>query len=400
MVETGSKPSERIVALEAEVTRQNKIIEALMDRAERSASAQASEFGLFQTSVMLEEQVRTRTAQLDAALRENERITRNLRESEARFSGLIHQSLVGICIIEEGRFTFTNPRFSDIFGYNAEELGHMGPADLACERDCALVASQCQRCLTGETTSVAYAFRARRKDGRIIDVEVHGGTMTVGAKLALISMLVDISERAHAERAIRALRDELLEQATHDALTGLYNRRYLEQGLGHELAKARRDGAPVSVIMGDIDHFKRVNDEFGHLAGDAVLRKFGALMRAHLRGGDTCCRYGGEEFVVVLPGVTPDCAAARAEQLRQRVARAVTPYGLHSIRVTGSFGVAAMPGDGSTMDNLIAAADRALYAAKAAGRNRVSVGAGSSPSRAGTRNAQAKSERADEVRRG
>lgn len=360
-------------ALQGEIVRLNKIIRALMDRAERSASVQSSDFGLFQTAVMLEEQVRSRTAKLETALRENEKITRALRESEARFHELVSQSLVGIVIMEEGVFSYSNAKFDEMFGYSADDIRGLGILDIVAEHDRPLVAESVRKRLSGEVTRVDYVFRGLRKNGVEFDVEVHTNAMEIGGKLALISLLMDVTERTRAEREVQALHDELREQSTHDALTGLYNRRYLEKTLGRELIVAERHGHPVSVIMGDLDHFKAVNDGYGHLGGDEVLRVFGELMKRHARGSDIYCRYGGEEFLLVLPQMAQDSAMERAEQLRSAMAAAPVPYGAEMIAVTASFGVATFPRDGRTGDELIAAADRALYAAKAAGRNCVQV---------------------------
>lgn len=128
--------------------------------------------------------------------------------------------------------------------------------------------------------------------------------------------------------------------------------------------------------MADLDHFKAVNDNHGHLAGDEVLRVFCALLKRHARGSDIYCRYGGEEFLLVLPGMTEDSAVERAERLRAAMAATPVGYGAFLIPVSASFGVATFPRDGRGGDELIAAADGALYAAKAAGRNRVNVSIG------------------------
>jgi diguanylate cyclase (GGDEF)-like protein len=187
---------------------------------------------------------------------------------------------------------------------------------------------------------------------------------------------MDVTERIRAEREVRTLRERLREQATHDPLTGLYNRRYLEETLGRELILAGRQGHPVSMIMGDLDHFMADNDHYGHLGGDEVLRTFGDLMKRQVRGNDIYCRYGGEEFLLVLPQMSTENAVKRAEQLRSAMAAAPVPYGASSIAVTASFGVATFPRDGLNGDELIAAADGALYEAKAAGRNRIHVSSG------------------------
>jgi len=128
------------------------------------------------------------------------------------------------------------------------------------------------------------------------------------------------------------------------------------------------------MIMGDLDHFKAVNDCYGHLAGDEVLRVFGELLKRHARSTDIYCRYGGEEFLLVMPNMAKDNAVQRAENLRSAIATAPIPYGASRIAVTASFGIATFPCEGQAGDELIAAADRALYAAKAAGRNRINAG--------------------------
>jgi diguanylate cyclase (GGDEF)-like protein/PAS domain S-box-containing protein len=361
--------------LSAEIARLNKVVQALMNRAERSTNAKGSDFSLFQSSVMLEDQVRGRTAELEAALRENEKITRALRESEEQFHGVVSQSLVGIAIVGEGKFTYTNSKFNEIYGYSAAEIMELGPVDTAIESDRPLVAENTRKRLSGEADRVEYTFHGLRKNGDVIDVEVHGNTMEIGGQRALISLVMDVTDRTRTEREMHALQERLREESIHDALTGLYNRRYLEETLARELILAEREGYPVGVIMGDLDHFKVVNDHYGHLAGDDVLRVFGNLMRQHARGSDIYCRYGGEEFLLVMPGMAEQQAVERAEELRSTMAAAPVGHGPSTIAVTASFGVATFPRDGRTGDALIAAADRAMYAAKAAGRNRVSVGA-------------------------
>ncbi|MCC6498442.1 MAG: GGDEF domain-containing protein [Propionibacteriaceae bacterium] len=342
-----------------------------MDRAERNTSAQGSDFSIFQTTVMLEEQVRLRTAELEAALRENEKMNRALRESEAKFRGLVSQSLVGIVLIEDGKFSYSNAKFDEIFGYSSDEVRRMGPLQVAAEVDRALVAENIDRRLSGETDHLEYTFRGLRKNQAVIDIECHSSVMHVGERQLLISLLMDISERTRAERAVQVLQEELRELSTRDALTGLHNRRFLEESFSRELLLAERTQVPVSVIMGDLDHFKAINDRCGHLAGDEVLRVFGSLMKHHSRASDITCRYGGEEFLLILPGLTEEGAIERAELLRLTMEATRVGHGAAQIAVTASFGVACFPRHGRTIDELIAAADSALYSAKAGGRNRV-----------------------------
>jgi diguanylate cyclase (GGDEF)-like protein/PAS domain S-box-containing protein len=357
--------------LRAEIVRLNKIVKALMDRAERSTRVQGSDFSMFQTTIMLEDQVRRRTEELESASRENERITRALRESEVRFRGLVSQSLVGIAIIEDDRFTYANPKLAEMFGYSVEEILHCGLLDIATESDRPIVAEHARRRLSGEVDHVSYVFRGMCKNGAAIDIECHSSVMEMGEKQLFIDLMIDVTERIRAEREVRALQDQLREQAIHDPLTGLYNRLPLNEFFDRELSRAKRDGQPISTVMGDLDHFKMVNDTYGHLAGDQVLRVFSALIRHSYRASDIFCRYGGEEFLILLPGTALDVACERTEHLRKALDAASVVYGTSTIHVTASFGVATFPQHGQTRDALIAAADRALYAAKDCGRNQI-----------------------------
>ncbi len=163
------------------------------------------------------------------------------------------------------------------------------------------------------------------------------------------------------------------ELSYHDALTGVFNRRYLEEALETEARRAARYDLPLSVNMVDIDHFKAYNDTHGHTRGDEVLRIVARRLREQTRNADIVTRYGGEEFVVILPMTTKPHARLVAEKLRAAIAATVieSPDGSEPTRVTISVGVSTFPGDSSTATGLLQAADAALYAAKERGRNRV-----------------------------
>lgn len=170
---------------------------------------------------------------------------------------------------------------------------------------------------------------------------------------------------------IQALQNELKEQAIRDSLTGLFNRRYFEETLPHELSRARRKGYPISILLIDIDYFKKINDTFGHGGGDCILKVLADLFRNSIRSGDIACRYGGEEFVVVLPGMSLKEAYKRAEKIRLSFQGLQTRYENHVILATLSGGIAVFPADGATSHNLLSKADQALYRAKAEGRNQI-----------------------------
>jgi diguanylate cyclase (GGDEF)-like protein len=169
------------------------------------------------------------------------------------------------------------------------------------------------------------------------------------------------------------LRQSLKALSIRDSLTGLFNRRYLDETLGREFARAQRNGTPVAVIMLDVDHFKNFNSTFGHEAGDAVLRELGTLLMRSVRAGDIACRYGGEEFCLVLPLMDRNGARLRAEAIREGAARLeVKSDGRMLGPVTLSLGVALFPEDANS-ESVLRAADEALYEAKRTGRDRVVV---------------------------
>ncbi|MBV6798492.1 sensor domain-containing diguanylate cyclase [Xanthomonas euvesicatoria] len=171
------------------------------------------------------------------------------------------------------------------------------------------------------------------------------------------------------------LRETLRQQSIRDPLTGLYNRRYLEETLNHELARCTRRALPLSILMLDVDHFKRFNDLHGHSGGDRVLAAIGELLLAQTRGEDICCRYGGEELTIILPEVDLPTACMMAEKLRAGIeALQVMGDGVCLPKVTASFGAASFPDHAGTVASLLQRADAALYRAKQGGRNQV-VGA-------------------------
>lgn len=172
---------------------------------------------------------------------------------------------------------------------------------------------------------------------------------------------------------IESLQAQLQEQAIRDPLTGLYTRRYLEGVLEQELSQSAQTERAVSLLMLDIDLFKHFNDSHGHLAGDALLQALGDLLKRSTRAGDTACRYGGEEFVVIMPGATLPKAVATGERLRLALEETTVAYRGAILRTTLSVGVATSPTHATNGYDLLHCADQAMYAAKQGGRNRVAV---------------------------
>jgi diguanylate cyclase (GGDEF)-like protein len=201
-------------------------------------------------------------------------------------------------------------------------------------------------------------FDAALRERRQWTVLVAGSLASV-VMFLLSTALVEAWNRAH-------------HLSMRDPLTGLYNRRYLDETMPREVARARRAGQDVGVIVADLDHFKRLNDSHGHDMGDAVLRRVGELLRTATRAGDIACRMGGEEFAVILPGASPEATRYRAESIRSAFQEMRFDYeGREVGPFTLSAGVSSLPPTSLDWADALRQADRALYAAKAAGRNRV-----------------------------
>ena len=200
--------------------------------------------------------------------------------------------------------------------------------------------------------------------------ETRGGVGALWQRQKKLAMVC--AEQISLSIANAKLREQLRDQSIRDVLTGLYNRRYLLEAASREFSRAGRSGTPVSMVSIDVDHFKRFNDNHGHDAGDMVLRAVAECLDAHFSKGEIVCRFGGEEFVVALPGIPAEVALARVDELRRMVeARVVRYLDAPLPTITLSAGVAALAAHGETLHEVLKAADDALYLAKQRGRNRV-----------------------------
>jgi diguanylate cyclase (GGDEF)-like protein len=185
-----------------------------------------------------------------------------------------------------------------------------------------------------------------------------------------------ITMSEHIAMALSNLRlhETLRSQSIRDPLTGLFNRRFMEESLELEIRRATRNQRPLGMIMIDLDHFKYFNDNFGHEAGDLLLKELGTLLKSNIRGEDIACRYGGEEFTLILPEGTGGVTRQRAEFFREAIQRLDVHFRGHPLgKITASMGVAVFPDHGRTASALIDAADKALYRSKAAGRDKVTL---------------------------
>ncbi|MGM0412343.1 MAG: sensor domain-containing diguanylate cyclase [Pseudomonadota bacterium] len=268
----------------------------------------------------------------------------------------------------EGAFTFVNPaalrllgydREEELLGENSHQLTHHTDTEGQPYPEEACPIYQVMQ--TGEPLE-AWQDVFWRRDGSRFPVETYATPLwrDLGTVFGGVVVFRDISEQKRLER-------ELEQQATHDRLTGLYNRGFFDQVLDKEIGRAARYGHPLSLILLDIDHFKAINDTYGHLVGDEILKGLAARMARRLRESDTLARWGGEEFIALLPATQATGARELAEGIRRQVAEEAFPDVGH---ITISLGVAELE-PGESLKDLTRRTDDALYAAKSAGRDQV-----------------------------
>ena len=292
--------------------------------------------------------------------------SRRLQESEQKFRSVFEQAAMGIARVSpKGSWLEVNDKLCEIVGFSRDELLQKTfqqithPDDL--DADLAFVSQM----LAGERQSYSMEKRYIKKGGDLVWVNL---TVSLtrdasGQPSYFVSIVEDISLRKQYEEALKY-------RASHDTLTGLNSRFTVLETLDSEFKRALRYGRSLSLLMIDIDHFKRINDIYGHQAGDEVLKAVSATMLATVRESDTVGRYGGEEFLIILPELALEQARLMAERVRREIANVVIHYGTQQIKVTVSVGVATGPVHGDQPDLLITQADNAMYAAKQAGRNR------------------------------
>lgn len=329
------------------------------------------------------------------AEREEAAFSEQLAASEARYRLLADNShdVIWTLDIPSRRFTYISPSVATLRGYTAAEALQQSLAESLTAESAARLNEEIDRNLRRISAGDRHAqvltseLEQLCRNGDVVSTEVVCNYLfdPDGVPRTILGITRNVSERKEAENALREsnhqlqlrldeinrLQAALQEQAIRDGLTGLYNRRYLDEMLEREVSRARREGIPLSLVMLDIDHFKRVNDTYGHQAGDEVLRILAATLMADIRAEDMACRYGGEEFLILLPNMPLTAALTRAEAWRSAVEALCIVHGDFPVRFTISLGVAAYPDHGKTPDDLTRCADQALYRAKHGGRNQV-----------------------------
>lgn len=284
-------------------------------------------------------------------------------------AAMLENSMVGIIKVVDHRFAMANRRFCELLGYQPGELVGVSEKVIHVDEDSfKLFRKQARQELTA-TGTCAVEHRFKRKDGTAIWCRIHGKWFTdVDGTKATIWVLDDITSH-------KRLEDDLIRLATTDPLTNVYNRRHFNETLELEIKRCRRYKHTLSLMLIDIDHFKRVNDTYGHGVGDDVLRTLCRVCVYYLRTNDIFARYGGEEFVLMCPETDLPGAEHVAERLRCLISEeAVSAENGEDVNVTVSIGVVSLTEQDESIQDLYTRADKALYAAKDAGRDRVVVG--------------------------
>ena len=244
-----------------------------------------------------------------------------------------------------------------------------------------------EQLLNGIETRTELKVSKKTMPSRYLDLQItqlYDDDQRINGRLMVFR---DVTDRKEVEKDLRramdrlqtqlieigVLQSQLREQAIRDALTNLFNRRYLEETLERELARATREAYPLCVVMMDLDYFKDINDTYGHEAGDVVLKTLAETVMRQSRHGDFVCRYGGEEFMLVMPNIGIEKARERVGALHRIIDDLNIPYGRFNLTTTISMGIAWYPAHGETKETLMRAADMAMYVAKNTGRNRVIV---------------------------
>ncbi len=320
---------------------------------------------------------------------EQKRAEQGLHESDERFRTLIEHSADALSLIDaHGAVVYESPSARKLTGYYPEERMGRSGLELIYPDDLPFVKNTLAEVIASKGITKEVQFRSVRKDGTVWWTEATAvNLLHLPNVQAVVINYRDITHRKKAEQALKTanrqlnarlaqieqLQSELREQALRDPLTRLFNRRYLSETMERELKLAKREKKPVSVIVMDIDRFKKINDKHGHCVGDKFLTEISKLLQSHARGSDIICRYGGEEFLIVMPGANARAARKRAEQLRAQCEAMRISHNGKDLKVTLSFGVAAYPAHGTEGEEIVIKADKALYRSKRSGRNCVTV---------------------------
>lgn len=291
-------------------------------------------------------------------LRSNLNTKRELSETENRYRILVESTLMGVFLYHDKRIIYANPCLEKILGYTMKELSNMELSNFIFPEDM-------KAFNTPHDSNEVSSFRISKKDGTIAYIEVHYGSIIYNCKSAVIGNVLDTTEIKKAQEQIKYM-------AFYDALTQLPNRHFLKDHLNNALSGSNLSSNKLCIMFIDLDNFKYINDTFGHDYGDAVLKLAAKRLQKCVSENDFVCRYGGDEFIVVLADVEEKAAKETAQNIINEFARPFNVYN-QELFSSPSIGLSFYPSHGNSVEDLIKNADAAMYLAKSAGRNNYKI---------------------------
>ncbi len=306
-------------------------------------------------------------------IRERLKMEEELRKSKEQYQDLIEKAGEGIYIRQDHKFVYFNKKFKEMLGYTDDdeirELPIFQVIDEKAFEHCSKIYEQI---LKGKKVTLPYESIFRRKDGTSINVEITINPIEYNNKPAVQGFVRDITDKKKLEQKLIEMNKKLLELSIRDELTGLFNYRYFIDKLHEKYIESQRYNIPLSLLVIDIDDFKKINDTYGHLAGDFILKEISIILKSNVREIDTVARYGGEEFVILLPYITIENAAKIAKRICNEISNHHFIYDSKIIHVTVSIGISSF--DKEVVNNehdLIKLADDAMYQVKNSGKNNI-----------------------------
>ncbi len=317
------------------------------------------------------EELEQRIRELEQEAAEGRRAMAELSESEERYRLLVENANEAILVIQDTAVKFVNSRAIAAFGYSEEEFRSISILDLVHPEDRGLVTERYLQKIGGDPTPTRYIYRTIHKNGETQWIENSSVMIRWEGQPATLNLVTNITDRKRMEEALIESERKFRELSIIDDLTQLYNSRHFHNQLKMEIDRADRYGQPLAMLFLDLDDFKRFNDTYGHVEGDRVLSLLGQVITGQLRQTDSAYRYGGEEFIILLPLTAGRDGAVTAERIRVEFKqRAITPATGGDVHMTVSIGVAQYR-PGEDMKAFVSRADRLMYQAKKSGKDRV-----------------------------
>jgi diguanylate cyclase (GGDEF)-like protein/PAS domain S-box-containing protein len=289
---------------------------------------------------------------------------RTLFEAESKYRSLVEKSLVGVYIVQNEEFVYTNPRFNSLLGY--ESLVGVNVSEIIFPADRAMVEENLRKRLEGTVPNVEYQCRVKTRLGNVLEIELFGTKIDFNGKSAIIGNVLDITARKASEQLNQFL-------ANHDPLTELPNRRMFKNNLAHAIDVAKISGQRIAVMYLDLDRFKYINDTLGHSMGDRLLTLVANRVRAYLKENDVLARMGGDEFTIFISEVGSSDNAIQVAHEILNIVRTPLILDKYELHVSASIGISFYPEDGVDVEELMKFADTALYRAKDQGKDGFSL---------------------------